>query len=336
VFRNEEITDEAIGSLTYDNRTVARLSVPEINSAAYQLKITNQQQVDCVFIPSHRSTYQYANVSNIPTSIPDKNAAFGRVAAASQGKYMGQGGKPSNYHMKEVLLSWNIFGHGNPDMEPDRALWEMYEGFQDTLRKLLPDTLGFERLAVRNHEVVLLCSSGPFLLDAASGGLSTLIDLAWQIYMYTPPSGPGSAFTVLIDEVENHLHPTMQRRLLTDLTSAFPKVMFIVSTHSPLVVTSLRDAAVYVLQYHGPDDVRSQRLDMRGQARTATQVLDEVLGVSTTMPIWAEAEINRLVKHFVAGPIDEATFQELRKQLNEIGLADFMPQALGQVLDAKK
>lgn len=152
--------------------------------------------------------------------------------------------------------------------------------------------------------------------------------------MYTPPSG--TSFTTLIDEVENHLHPTMQRRLLSDLTSAFPNVRFIVSTHSPLIVTSLRDAAVYVLRYRGPADVISQRLDLQGQVRTATQVLDEVLGVSTTMPLWAEAEINALVSAFTQGPIDEGSFKLLREQLTKLGLADFMPQALGQILDARK
>jgi hypothetical protein len=82
--------------------------------------------------------------------------------------------------------------------------------------------------------------------------------------------------------------------------------------------------------------VTSERLDLHGQARTATQILDEVLGVSTTMPIWAEEEIERLVKEFTEGSLDESAFRILRERMTQIGLGEFMPQALGSILDRKQ
>ena len=45
---------------------------------------------------------------------------------------------------------------------------------------------------------------------------------------------------VLIDEIEQHLHPAWQQRILTDLTCTFPNAQFIVSTHSPQVLTTVR------------------------------------------------------------------------------------------------
>jgi predicted ATP-binding protein involved in virulence len=53
---------------------------------------------------------------------------------------------------------------------------------------------------------------------------------------------------VLIDEIETHLHVELQKRVLPFLTKLFPKVQFIVSTHSPFVITSLKDAVVYDLE----------------------------------------------------------------------------------------
>ena len=44
---------------------------------------------------------------------------------------------------------------------------------------------------------------------------------------------------VLIDEIELHLHPAWQQRILTDLTRTFPNAQFIVSTHSPQVLTTV-------------------------------------------------------------------------------------------------
>lgn len=175
---------------------------------------------------------------------------------------------------------------GNPDMEADTELFQFYEGFQEALKHVLPPTLGFRGLSIRNLEIVLECDSGDFMIDGASGGLSTLIDLAWQICMFNTEER--DSFIVLVDEVENHLHPTMQRRVLSDLLEAFPSARFIVSTHSPLIVNSVRDCAVYVLRYTTENQVVSELLDFENRAATASQVLDEALGVSTTIPVWAD------------------------------------------------
>lgn len=45
---------------------------------------------------------------------------------------------------------------------------------------------------------------------------------------------------VLIDEVDLHLHPKWQRRIVSDLKRTFPKLQFIVTTHSPFIIQSLK------------------------------------------------------------------------------------------------
>jgi len=55
---------------------------------------------------------------------------------------------------------------------------------------------------------------------------------------------------VLIDEVETHLHLELQRQILPLLTSVFPNIQFIVSTHSPFVLSSIKDAVAYDLERH--------------------------------------------------------------------------------------
>ena len=218
-------------------------------------------------------------------------------------------------------------------MPPDEQQLAYYKEFQEVLRKVLPQTLGFKKFSIRNYEVVLECSSGDSLIDACSGGLSTIIDLAWQIYMYGTEKR--SDFTVIIDEVENHLHPTMQRQVLPDLLSAFPMLRFVVATHAPLIVSSVRDSAVYVLRYEGSSRVESQKLDLVNRAKTASQILDEVLGVSPTIPIWADNELREIVNEFARGDLDEATFMQIRQRLQEVGLGDFMPEAVGRLLEGR-
>ena len=53
---------------------------------------------------------------------------------------------------------------------------------------------------------------------------------------------------VLIDEVEAHLHLSLQRRVLPILTGLFPNVQFIVTTHSPFVLSSIENATLIDLE----------------------------------------------------------------------------------------
>jgi len=52
---------------------------------------------------------------------------------------------------------------------------------------------------------------------------------------------------ILIDEVDLHLHPKWQRRLIKQFTSTFPNCQFVLTTHSPLVISDSKDVLAYLL-----------------------------------------------------------------------------------------
>ena len=336
LFKNKEDSSSLpIGHIEYSDNSTASLVVPRGNSAQYQITIQNQKPVDCFFIPSHRSVFRYQPLENIPTKVAiDKMKAFTIVSNSTRSRYFGGNDQSSSFYMKEALISWSIFGRGNEDMDPDEKLLEYYKGFEDTLKVILPKELGFRRFFIRNFEIVLQCASGDFLIDAASGGISALIDMAWQIYMKST-FDKNIEITVLIDEVENHLHPTMQRRILSDFVKAFSNVKFIISTHSPLIVGSVKESRVYVLRNNENGKIISQRLDLVKEAKTAAEILDEVLGVSFTMPIWAEEKLNEIVKKYSESEITDESFKNMRSELSEAGLEKLMPRAIGDVVDNK-
>lgn len=53
---------------------------------------------------------------------------------------------------------------------------------------------------------------------------------------------------VLIDEIETHLHLELQKKILDLLTTLFPNIQFIMSTHSPFILNSLQNAVIYDLE----------------------------------------------------------------------------------------
>lgn len=336
LFTEKEINSQnIIGEIIYSDGKKASLTIPDQKSAQYEIRINNQQEIECFFIPSHRPVFRYESVNTIQTQgIIGKKQAFNKVSGSNRALYFG-GKNPSNsFHIKETLISWNIFGRGNIDMEPNEKLLEYYEGFEGILKIVIPKEIGFNRFAIKNFEVVLECDSGNFIIDAVSGGISAIIDITWQIFMYS--TGKGASFSVLIDEIENHLHPTMQRRILPDLVKAFPNVSFIVSTHNPLIVGSVKDSEVYILVFNENRKVVAQRLDLINKAKTAAEILDEVLGVSSTMPVWAEEELNGIVnKYMKMDIINKGVFQKMRTELSEMGLEKLIPNAIIDLIENK-
>lgn len=68
---------------------------------------------------------------------------------------------------------------------------------------------------------------------------SIVFDMAYRCYILNKGKSSPNGLA-LIDEVDLHLHPSLQQDVLLRLTQTFPEVQFIVTTHSPLVITNLR------------------------------------------------------------------------------------------------
>ena len=90
-------------------------------------------------------------------------------------------------------------------------------------------------------------------LDQLSGGFRIVLAVAGDLARRMAHGNPHltnpltSEAIVLIDEIELHLHPAWQQHILTDLTRTFPNAQFIVSTHSPQVLTTLRPEQIVML-----------------------------------------------------------------------------------------
>lgn len=80
---------------------------------------------------------------------------------------------------------------------------------------------------------------------------------------------------VLTDEIDLHIHPTWQKRILKDLMNVFPKVQFIVSTHAPEVINSARSDSIVILKDNAVLPVADETY-----GKDANTILREVMEVS--------------------------------------------------------
>src|SRR5690606_29458792 len=209
---------QEIGSITYSNNVIARLLIPDVVYTQYGLEIENQQPLNGFNIPSHRPIYKYQSVPNIRTSVITKRQAFDQYRSSQVQRYFGShSDKTETYYIKETLISLAALGYGNQIVTPNQASIKIYEDFIKILKTVLPPKLGFKSLSVRIPEVVLETESGGFSIDAVSGGIASIIGLAWQIFMFDESD---KKFIVSFDEPENHLHPEMQKTLIPNFLKA--------------------------------------------------------------------------------------------------------------------
>ena len=338
---SDQQTAAEIGGIEYSNGETCTLRVPDqLAGPAFSISYDGQQGVSGMFIPSHRPAFSYTAVNQIPTDLGGRAEIISRYLDESRARWAGGASSYTPvYRLKEALISMATFSYGNQVVEEDRETVELYEGFIATLRQVLPPSLGFSNLTIRNRsEVVLETSSGDFPIDAVSGGVAAIIDLAFQIYMHDISR---SRFVVVIDEPENHLHPELQRSLLPGFLEAFPAAQFIVATHSPFVVGSVEKSHVHVLRY-GPTDpgseddrrekVFSTLLDTVNTAGNSNEILRDVLGLKATMPLWAERELEGLVSRLLEEPLSAETIRRAREELGRIGLEDALPETVERLV----
>lgn len=136
--------------------------------------------------------------------------------------------------------------------------------------------------SVRRNQLEVLFEDGarlPFasMSDGQRVVAGLVADIAWRATVLNPQHGERAAElspgVVLIDEVDLHLHPAWQRRVLGDLRAAFPRIQFVVTTHSPQVVASVKAENIRVLK-----DDRAVAVDAGVHGRATTDVLQSAFG----------------------------------------------------------
>ena len=126
---------------------------------------------------------------------------------------------------------------------------------------------------------------------------------------------------VLVDEIELHLHPRWQRKLMEDLDRFFPNAQFIVTTHSPLVVQSAPNANLAVLRRKDDHVEIDDNLDAIRNWRVDQILTSELFGGISPYPPEQEKILERraeLLQKKKKTPAEETELQQLEEQSRRI------------------
>ena len=114
----------------------------------------------------------------------------------------------------------------------------------------------------RDFEDITYTENGKtMLVNYLSAGYQSLLwmlmEISFRVALLNPEMADYSQAEgiVLIDEIDMHLHPRWQWKILDALHSSFPKVQFIAATHSPIIISSFRDAKLLSIGQNGVEEL---------------------------------------------------------------------------------
>jgi predicted ATP-binding protein involved in virulence len=206
----------------------------------------------------------------------------------------------------------------------------------DTVRNAIYNFLpGFSELKLRLKPLDLLMRKDGLELSVLqlSQGEKTILalvaDIARRLTLLNPAednplNGTG---IILIDEIDLHLHPKWQQLVIPRLENTFPNIQFIVTTHSPQVLTTVRNTDIRILS---KGSIKLTRALSFGEESRST--LEDIMGTDSRPKDKKSNLLQQYMELVNKGDIDSVVTKNLRVQLNryygeqnsQLRLADMM------------
>ncbi len=147
----------------------------------------------------------------------------------------------------------------------------------------------------RSLQVRVLLDDQPIALESLPDGyqsiISWLADLVFRLDDL--PQEARENFTLFLDEIDVHLHPKAQRRILPVIQKLFPKAQIFLTTHSPFIIGSVDGAWVYKFKLDADgNSVLDGEPKLSEDALSYRSILEEVFDIREQFGIGAEAQLD--------------------------------------------
>lgn len=194
----------------------------------------------------------------------------------------------------------------------------------EAVRRAIESFTGFKELRVRRNPLRMEVTKDDKkydihqMSDGEKCHLALIGDLAKRLAIANPGldnplNGEG---VVLIDEIDLHLHPIWQTVVIPKLMTIFPNCQFIVSTHSPHILTHVQPESVFLLK-QSADGIKCDRAG-ESYGKNVDRILEDLMGLDTTRPEEVTKDLNTLFRLIDENKLNNAktAYHEL---LNRIG-----------------
>ena len=191
-----------------------------------------------------------------------------------------------------------------------KAIASFLPGYTDLRVKRAPLKMVIHK--DKEELIVNQLSDGEKCLLALVGDLARRLAIA-NPSLDDPLNGEG---VVLIDEIDLHLHPSWQRSVVENLTKTFPQCQFMLTTHSPQILSHVKPECIWLLRRDKDGFHSSHPEDSYGQ--DSNRILEDIMGVPSRPPK-IQKRLSRLFLEIDRGDIDKAqrTLTSIRKEIGD-------------------
>ena len=194
------------------------------------------------FFPAHRQSQITAS-----TNTTDLN----QYINTAKHEYSSKLGQFLEQYLLNIKIEKSLALSEEQDTDHADQIDEWFTKFDEDLKFLFEDSTTQLKFNYKLRKFSLLQSYREFTFQSLSSGFTAIFDIYSDLLMRSrllnilPNELNG---VVLIDEIDAHLHISLQKKILPFLSQSFPEIQFIVSTHSPFVIASTNnDTVVYDL-----------------------------------------------------------------------------------------
>ncbi|HFT8208530.1 TPA: AAA family ATPase [Citrobacter freundii] len=233
-----------------------KYSLQELESYDTGIEITVPDTIGfCALLDEGKAIYKYF----IAERKSDINASSGATKASLDDKISNNKfqinekrlGSEFENHLVNLKTRQSFAETYDKDFELSNKLQKWFDDLEKNISILMEDDSFELRFDSDGFNFSLIQDNkAPYSFQKLSSGYSSIFNILSELIMVTEAyktSPQDMQGVVLIDEIDAHLHVSLQRKILPFLNSLYPNIQFIVTTHSPFVIGSLDNAIVFDL-----------------------------------------------------------------------------------------
>lgn len=182
----------------------------------------------------------------------------------------------------------------------------------DAVRQSITAFTGFKGVRIRRKPLLRmeLSKDGKIVyVDQLSDGEKCLLALIGDLARWLAIANPSLEYplqgegVVLMDEIELHLHPSWQRMVIPKLSEIFPNCQFIITTHSPQVISHVKPESIFLL-YPGENGIEYKK-PSESYGKNSDSILEDLMGVDAR-PSDVKKDLDSLYLMIDKGHLDKA------------------------------
>jgi len=244
-------------------------------------------------------------------------------------KTLEQNKPKSNFSISKYFLQYlfgkkdqQVFAIGDEEHEKAQLFTQWFKDLNREFQKIFENEeieLKHRRISSTERKFYFELPDGrTFNFDQLSHGYNNIFAIVAEIWLHIEayqakhPNDMNPRGLVIIDELETHLHLSLQEKILPFLTGLFPNIQFVIATHSPVIMASETNCVVYDL-----DGKYTEKDNITGTAYTV--LMKSHLGLSSEYSLAVTKDLNRARDLIQIKDRNEKQEKELKKLARKLG-----------------